>query len=420
MNSRRSFLRNTGLGLTASAITPLASVAVRTNDIAPSVKKGIVVKGIDLHVVKVNQRGNWYFVELKSSSGISGFGECSHAFGKNQADGDLQVRESLKAFFELVKDESPFDVEKYRQRGFAKADNKLKRTVFSGIEQALWDLGGKALGIPAYQFFGGKVRDELRVYANINRATNDRDSNGRRPVSSFQKNAEEAMKQGFTAFKLAPFDEMKPLYGSSEKQVEADIAHAISCIEGVRTTIGTERDLLIDVHSHLNVDLAVKTAARIRSSDLYWFEEPVDPATMPAETREIRQSIRQTLAGGEAIFGRSGYANLIHDHALGIIMPDIKHCGGLLEARYIAAMAETAGNIQVAPHNPSGPVATAASVAVCATITNFSILEYAFGEVPWRNDLVTPGEQFAKGFLHVSDLPGIGIILNKKFINAHK
>ncbi len=154
MNSRRSFLRDAGLGLTASALTPLAAAAVRTNDIAPSVKKGIVVQRIDLHVVKVNQRGDWYFVELKCSNGISGFGECSHAFGKNQADGDLQVRESLKTFFELIKDESPFDVEKYRQRGFAKADNKLKRTVFSGIEQALWDLAGKALGIPAYQFFG--------------------------------------------------------------------------------------------------------------------------------------------------------------------------------------------------------------------------------------------------------------------------
>ena len=152
---------------------------------------------------------------------------------------------------------------------------------------------------------------------------------------------------------------------------------------------------------------------------MYWFEEPVDPAKYPKETKEIKASIKQTLAGGEAIFGRDGYAEILRSGALGIIMPDVKHCGGLLECRYIAALADTFGNVKIAPHNPSGPVATAASVAVCAGVENFAILEYAFGEVPWSGRLVHPAEQFEKGFLHVSDAAGLGISLNYNELKKH-
>jgi galactonate dehydratase len=411
-NGRRTFLKAAGL----AAILPDFSSLPVGNNFDESKKNygaaGLVVTNIHVHVVKVNERGDWYFIELKTNKGIVGLGECSHAFSKSFPQGDEIVKKEAFAFFKLIKGESPFNIEWYRQRGFARANDKLKKTVFSGIEQALWDICGKTLGVPSYQLLGGKVRDKIRVYANINRATNDHDSNGKRPVASFQKNAEQALKNGFTAVKLAPFDEMRPLATSTPAQVDEDIQYAINCIEGVRSTIGNEIDLLIDVHSHLNVDLARQTAKRIESSNLYWFEEPVDPQKYPSETKSIEGSISQVLAGGESIFGREGYAGLINSKALGIVMPDVKHCGGLLECKYIAAMAETAGNVKVAPHNPSGPVATAASVTVCAGISNFAILEYAFGEVPWSNNLVEPAEQFINGHLLVSNAPGLGITLN--------
>lgn len=417
-SSRRSFLRDAGLGLSSSLLFSFDN-GVEYQKKSISVEKGIVVTGIDLHIIKVNQRGDWYFIELKTNKGISGLGECSHAFAKALPDGQQILKSEVQAFFELIKDQSPFNIELYRQRGFVKADNKLKNTVFSGIEQALWDLNGKILGIPSYDLLGGKLRDKLRVYANINRATNERDSNGRRPVASFQKNAEQAVKEGFTALKLAPFDEVRPLDKVSENEIQEDINHGIKCIEGVRSTVGNNIDILIDVHSHLNVPLSIETAKKLEVSKLYWFEEPVDPDKYHAETKTIRNSINQVLAGGEAIFGRKGYEELIHDRALEIIMPDVKHCGGLLELKYISAFAETAG-IKVAPHNPSGPVATAASIAVCATIPNFDILEYAFGEVPWSRNLIIPGEQFKDGFLTIPDTPGNGITLNRNIIKQHK
>lgn len=101
-------------------------------------------------------------------------------------------------------------------------------------------------------------------------------------------------------------------------------------------------------------------------------------------------------------------------------MPDVKHCGGIQELRFIAAQAETAGNMAIAPHNPSGPVSTAASVQVCASIPNFSILEYAYGEVPWRAELLSPAEHFENGYIRVPEQPGLGHSLNENILKAHR
>ena len=379
----------------------------------------VVVRGIQVYVVKVNERGNWYFVELKTNNGLKGLGEASHGF--TVKDGDRRLLTEIKSLFEFVKGESPFDIEQFRQRGLKQAIERGKTavTAFSAIEQALWDLNGKALGVPVYNLLGGKLRDKLKVYANINRATNERDASGRRLISAFQKNAENALKSGFRAVKLAPFDDMKPIRAANEKQISSDIDYAINCIEAVRKTIGKDVDLLIDVHSHLNKELAISTAKRLVSTGLYWFEEAIDPEKFPEDTKAITDAISQGSAGGESIIGREGYNKIITERSLDIIMPDVKHCGGIQELRFIAAHAEASGNIAVAPHNPSGPVSTAASVQVCANIPNFSILEYAYGEVPWRADLLSPAEKFEDGYIRVPNTPGLGHELNDEILVKH-
>ena len=404
---RRDFFRTSGL-------LPLT---ILPDFIGADVK--LTITAIQVHVVKVNARGNWYFVELKTNKGISGLGEASHGF--TLKEGDARLLAEIKVLFGLVKGESPFAVEQFRQRGLQKsmAKGKTAVTAFSAIEHALWDLNGKALGIPVYNLLGGKLRDKLKVYANINRATNERDANGRRLIPAFQKNAEEALKSGFRAVKLAPFDDMKPLVSSSQKKIEDDIDYAVACVEAVRKTIGKDTDLLVDVHSHLNKDLAISTAKRLENSKLYWFEEAVDPEKYTEEAKAITEAIEQGSAGGESIIGREGYDKIISERALDIIMPDVKHCGGIQELRFIAAHAEAAGNISVAPHNPSGPVSTAASVQVCASIPNFSILEYAFGEVPWRADLLSPAERFENGYIRVPDTPGLGHKLNYELLKKY-
>ena len=136
------------------------------------------------------------------------------------------------------------------------------------------------------------------------------------------------------------------------------------------------------------------------------------------ETLEIRRRIKQPMAGGEILFGIDGFAPLSRNRAVNVIMPDVKHCGGLLELTRIAAMAE-ADDVTVAPHNPSGPVSTAASVQVCAVLTNFRLLELQWGEVDWRPEVVTPPEKFERGAIAVPDRPGFGVELNDKVVRAH-
>ncbi|MCF0049179.1 hypothetical protein LXM25_03850 [Dyadobacter sp. LJ53] len=130
----------------------------------------LVVTDIRIHEVKVNARGNWHFVELKTNKGLTGLGEASHGFAVK--DGPGQLHAEIKHFFGLVKGESPFNIEQFRQRGLKAAAEKGKAaiTAFSAIEHALWDLKGKALGVPVYDLLGGKLRDKLKVYANINPA----------------------------------------------------------------------------------------------------------------------------------------------------------------------------------------------------------------------------------------------------------
>lgn len=415
-SSRRNFLKMSCGGLALPAIITGTASAMETPHVVYRAEP--VINDIKVHIVKVNQRGNWVFIELKTDKGISGTGEASQG-GKLIASEEQQIlRSEIDIFFGLVKGKGAFNIGRYRQEGWSyAAKSRISGTVFSAIEQALWDIKGKALGVPVYELLGGKLRDKIKVYANINRATNEKDSNGRRPAHAFQKNAESAVQLGFKAIKMAPFDEMKAL-PSSPAQIKADIDHAVGCIEAVRKTIGNDIDLLVDVHSHLDEPLGIEVAKRVEPLNLFWFEEAVNPGKYAKETKVISDATERTTAGGESIFGREGFAPLIATRALDILMPDVKHCGGILELKYIAALAETAG-LQIAPHNPSGPIATAASIQAVASIPNFAILEWAFGEVPWRGDLITPREEFADGYITVSDKPGLGYELNQSVVAKH-
>ena len=369
------------------------------------------IESMEVFTVRVSQRGNWLFLRLKTDKGVTGLGEASHGI-LGTAD-DRPMRESLATFFEMVRGEAPFAVEQFHKRGRAqaKAGGRRTATAFSAIEQALWDCAGKALGVPSYDLLGGKLYDSLSVYGNLNRATN-----GVRDPKAFAENARRVIADGFHYVKGAPFDSV-PKLTASKSDVDAAIENGIRCVEAMREAIGPGHELLIDCHSHFNVARAIEVARRLEPQKLYWYEEPVDPERLE-ETITIGTGIKQRMAGGEVLFGKEGFSPLCRTRALAVIMPDVKHCGGLLEGRKIAAVAEL-DNVAVSPHNPSGPVATAASVQLCAGLSNVSILEFAWGEVPWRAQLIHPPEQFISGKIRVPDAPGFGIELNDKEVAGH-
>jgi galactonate dehydratase len=370
------------------------------------------ITGIELVPIRATSRTVWLIVRLSTDRGLTGLGEASDAFGfaNTTAANVEQMRAELQPFFRLVQNGSPFDVESFRQRAWPMARKGLiPATAFSAIEQALWDLAGKALEVPAFTLFGGAVRRRIPVYANVNRATSPRTPDG------FAAAARRAVADGFRAVKAAPFDGFPPA-GTPAARVARFIDGGIDAVAAMRSAVGPEVAIMIDCHSFFTVEQAVDIARRLQPQNLTWYEEPVAPERVD-DTVAIRSRIRQPMAGGEVLFGVSGFAPLIQRRAVHTIMPDVKHCGGLLELTRIAALADAEG-VMVAPHNPSGPVSTAASVQVCAGMKNVNYLELQYGEADWRASVVRPAERFVDGTIDVSDRPGLGIELDDAAIRA--
>jgi len=397
MLARRQFLAASGTILAAPVL------ALRHARAAPP---SLRLTGFELLPIRATSRTVWLVVRLHTDAGLTGLGEASDAFGfanTTAANADT-MRSRLQMLFDLVRGGSPLDVELFRQRGMSAVNRDLvSATAFSAIEQAMWDLAGQGLGVPTYTLFGGKVRDALPVYANINRATSPRTPDG------FAAAARRAASDGFRAVKAAPFDGF-PAAGSPAREIDAAVDAGIASVVAMREAVGSDVEIMIDCHSFFDVERAVAVARRLEPQRLRWYEEPVAPERVD-DTLAIKRRIRQPMAGGEVLFGMSGFAPLVQRHAVDVIMPDVKHCGGLLELSRIAAAADAEG-VAVAPHNPSGPISTAASVQVCAGMRNVNYLELQYGEVAWRGELLTPPERFVNGQIGVPDRPGFGITLD--------
>jgi len=381
------------------AALPLAAFAAETR--APKV----TITGLETFRIKVNKRGDWLITRLQTSAGVTGLGDASQS--GNVAGNDARMLEFLRQFFAAMKGRSIYDVEYLRGMAMPEAArSKLPAAVaMSALEQCLWDIQGKVFGIPAYDLFGGRVQSRIRQYANINRSTDPRTPDG------FAEMAGRAVAAGFDAVKLAPFDEM-PRDLSNASVIEEYTQRGVACAEAVRKKIGPKADLLIDVHSHLDLKRGLELARRMEHLNLFWLEE-VTPAVRLEDLAAINREAKMPTAGGELILGVKGYYPYIKAEAVDIVMPDVKFCGGMLELKKIAAMAEGAG-LLTSPHGPASPVGNIAAAHVCATLPNFNILEFSFGEVPWRAELIDPPERIVDSALPLTTAPGFGITLNEK------
>jgi galactonate dehydratase len=373
------------------------------------------VTGFELIPVRATSRTVWLVVRLRTDAGLTGLGEASDAFGfaDTTRENAATMDAALRGFFRLIEGGSPLEIGAYRARGYALAakGGLVAATAFSAIEQALWDLSGKALDVPVHALFGGAVRSTLACYANVNRATNPRTPDG------FAAAARAAVGDGYRAIKAAPWDGF-PAPGSSARDIEAAVELGIASTAAMRAAVGPDVALMVDCHSFFDVALAERVARRLEPQRLRWYEEPVAPERTE-ETLEIRRRITQPMAGGEILYGIAGFAPLIRTRAVDVIMPDVKHCGGVQELVRIAAAAEVNG-VEVAPHNPSGPISTVASAHACAVLPSVSFLEFQWGEVSWRGDLVSPPERLANGAIAVTTRPGFGVELNDAVAAARR
>jgi len=356
------------------------------------------------HQVRVNHRGDWVFVRVRTDDGIVGWGEASHS------GNDAAVRLAIGELAKRAVGRSPFEIEAIVQAGAAAVRGFVSATAASGLEHALWDVVGKAAGQPVRNLIGGPLRDRVRLYANVNRHVT------RREPASYAAAAAAAVAEGFAAVKCAPFDDVHwTRLGDADGQ--RALLVGLERVRAIRRAVGPDVDLLVDCHWRFDVPTARRVAEELAPERLFWIEDPVGQDD-PAQLREVKSFLGTRLAGGERLLTRAGFAALAEARAVDVVMPDLKHVGGILETRKIAAVAEVHG-VAVAPHAPAGPIASAASAQACATLANFLILEHAWGEVDWRADLVG-GERIEGGCRVLGDRPGLGVDVDERLLERHR
>ena len=354
------------------------------------------IANIETEIVQVNHRGNWVFVKVHANDGRVGVGEASH--GRD----DTRIQDIINTLKSSLVGWDPFQLEAFHQRFYHGSESHSYHTALSGIEHAMCDLIGKALDIPSYQLLGGKCREKIRLYANINRATLDRTPSG------FATNAARAVADGFTAIKCAPFDDVS-VANLSRGTLTPAICTGIDRIRTIRAAIGADIDLMVDCHSRFNPGILIQVAKELEDLHLFWIEDAVSLDNLDAFAY-MSQSIGIPIATGERLRTLTDFDRLLTQTNVDYILPDVKHVGGISGLKRIATLA-AARNVMVTPHNPSGPVATAASVQCMASVPNFAILEYAWGEVDWRASLIDPPEEIVDGFIEVPSGAGLGITL---------
>lgn len=367
------------------------------------------ITGLDLRAVHVNQRGDWLFVLVHTDAGLTGLGEASHGGGGAQRD---QIVAALvrRRLAPLLLGRDPRAVRPAVAALTPVVEGLAGWTALSAVEQALWDLAGQAAGLPIHQLLGGPVREQVRLYANINRATTDRSPAG------FARSARAALGDGFTAVKCAPFDGVDPA-GCRDVAGRALVQAGVDRVAAVRAAVGPATDVYVDCHQRLDVPTARWVAGELAALGITWFEEPT-PLDDMAGLARLRDETALEIIGGEHLLGPAAVWPYLAGRHFGTVMPDVKHCGGISGVMAIGEMATAAG-VRVAPHNPSGPVALVATLQAVAALPACRILEYAWGETSWRADLVFPRETIAGGEITVPAGPGLGIQLADALVAEH-
>jgi galactonate dehydratase len=346
-------------------------------------------------------RTNFVFVRLMTDEGIAGVGEATLEYKEFAVKGAV---EDLKRY--LI-GQNPAHIEAHYHNIYRDAywrGGPVLMSALSAVEMAMWDIKGKALQVPVHALLGGKVREKVKVYANGWFA-------GSSTPVQFAARAKEAVARGFKGLKWDPFGQAYMTISNRE------LDHAVRCIAAVREAVGNDIDLFIEGHGRFNVPTAVRIADEIAPFKPVWFEEPIPPDNIDAMA-EVRKKSKVPIAGGERLFTRYGFREVFERHALDFVQPDVSHAGGILETKKIAAIAEM-HYIPFAPHNPSGPFATAATLQLAACCPNFFYLEIMASDVPWRKELTNESLRFEDGCIYIPDAPGLGIELNAEAAAAH-
>ncbi len=364
------------------------------------------LKITDIRTAEVRVHGYQVHVRVYTDQGLFGHGE-----GTDAVQGGVPL---IQFFRRMLVGRDPLNIdaafERVRTSGiFAGAQGGQYVAALSAVEIALWDLAGKALGLPVYQLLGGQVRDRVRVYCD----------SGRRGVIPGDEGSRDEMRQihemGFTAVKFDVDDPRDPARFDRVNRTASngEIEHMVAKAAFAREMYPKQIDIAADMHGRYDAMTGKRVAKEMEPFKLLWLEEPV-PAENIDAMRDVRQSTTTPICCGENLYLRDGFRELLEKRAVDVIMPDLQKVGGLLEGRKIADMAHTY-YVPFAPHNVTSPIGTMASAQVCAAAPNFLALEWHWIDSLklWRN-WVKEGEILDKGYIAIPERPGIGVEMDEE------
>ncbi len=365
-----------------------------------------------LKTIVVNaQMRNWVFVKVETDQpGLFGWGEASLEWKTRSLVG------AVEDFAPMVVGEDPTRIEHLYQKLYRQSfwrTGVIGLSAISGIEQACWDILGKTLGLPVYKLLGGTVRERVRMYTHLGggEMKSVYESQLNADPQIFVDRALSVVARGYTAVKVLitpPTESLNSLAGY--KYAERTMA-------ALRLALGDDIDILIDCHGRHSLANAVEFCRVLAPYRPYFVEEPVPPENVDV-LAEVRRASPVPIATGERLVTRFQFREVLEKQACAVIQPDLCHCGGLWEAKKIAAMAETY-YVGVAPHNPLGPVANAAALHFDLSTPNFLIQEDMLTDVPWRWEVVRHSLRTENGYWLPSDAPGLGVDVDEAAAARH-
>ena len=373
------------------------------------------ISEVEIYEVHYQHTPNWHpvLIRIHTDAGISGVGEVGLAYGSGGSAGAGMVK-NLAAEFLIGAD--PFRIEDlwdtmYRKTFWGQGGGPVIFGGMSAIDHALWDIKGKALGVPVYELLGGRCHDRLLAYANGWYHDYNRGPEWTEPIQKI-------MAEGWKAVKFDPFRKRPDGVNEYSKRALSKEREdlAVERVAAVREAGGPDFMICVEVHGNLGTTSAIRAGQRLEEYDPFFYEEPVDAHNVDVMAK-VAENVNIPLAAGERLYTRYGFRQYIEQQALAILQPDLGLAGGISEVKKIATYAETY-NIHVQPHNCASPVLTAASVQVDACTPNFIIQEtFPYRPAEHYEVVLNPLEkQIVDGYLPIPTEPGLGVELNDDFL----
>ena len=356
--------------------------------------------------------GDWTFIQIQTDAGITGWGEASNS----PRGGCFLSAKTVQLLRQDLLGQDPFNTEKLWQQNYRRytylGARGLPTVALSGVDIALWDIKGKALGRPIYDLLGGQLRNAIQLYANGWFF-------GCKTPEQYARAAKATIQAGHQAIKLDPFLEMQPYhtaYISGQISAEGE-DFGCQIVQAVREAVGNKIEILIDAHGHYNVPTAIRLANRLyEESKITWFEEPVPPEGIDA-LRTVREHVTPSICVGERLFTRFDFLPILKQGLADYLMPDVLWTGGITELKKISTLAETY-YVPISPHNAEGPLQIIAGAHVMMSTPNFYRLEHSIASIEAYNQLLTEPMAFHAGEFSLSEKPGLGVEMDLEAVQS--